>query len=499
MQHLRQGLKMNIEYIPLVLGWISAITGILLTIFLNYRSKHIFDHPFVYGSILGVFILILGNELLIATGTDGNLLITANNLGDDFESYLPLAGLIISFAYLAHSLDSSGFFEFCANKIVFKWGKNTWMLYISLYGLVSLLTFFTTNDIVILSMTTIVIYIGRRLNITNMVPFLLMQYYAANIVSMGLYIGSPTNVVIGDKVDWSFFEYAKHMLAPTITAFITGGIILSILFAKQINEIKITCKLPNVLDKMTVFDTEMAYKIFIFSSLLITLSYNSLNNDEIEIWKICLIFLGITLISDIIIEINRRKKFLFIPGKRIAIYYLKDAIKSMPWTIVPFLLSMGILVHGVSNLHLSSVYINAVNFLGDANLLNTDNSAYNYIKLSLAHAFASAGLVNVMNDIPSSLFIAESMKEITSSDIYPSNLKNMIIVSSLIGVNPGVGFSLSGALAGLMWMTILKNQHTPNIIFPSIKQLSLYGIFGMTTIIATTGIVNGLIYYFNLI
>lgn len=487
---------MEIEHLPLILGWVSAIAGIVLTIFSKYKAKHIFDHPFIYGSVLGVFILIAGNEWLSSVDAyKSQSILRLTDIQDDIKEYLTLGWLIISFAYLAHSLDKSGFFEFCANKIVLAWGDNKWKLYISLYFLVSILTFFTTNDIVILSMTTIVIYIGRRLEIKNMIPFLLMQYYAANIVSMGLYIGSPTNVVIGDKVGWSFFEYARNMMIPTITSFLAGGLILSAIFSMQINKIDFNRKISPALKGMNIFDFEMGYKVAIFMGLLVILSYDSLDKNSIEIWQICLFFSGIAIASDIVLEVNRRRRFLFVPAKKIAIDYFSDAVKSMPWTIIPFLLSMGILVHGLSFVGLNQIYLNWVEDIAGVTATASGGTLLDYIKLSVAHGLASTGLVNTMNDIPSSLFIADVMEKVNNN--YPDGMKNMVIVSSLIGLNPGVGVSLSGALAGLMWMTILRTHSSDSTIFPSVKQLSIYGVPSMLFIVIVTCIINGVVYYFN--
>jgi Na+/H+ antiporter NhaD/arsenite permease-like protein len=43
-----------------------------------------------------------------------------------------------------------------------------------------------------------VIHVGSLAGISNVVPLLIVQFIAANTSSMGMYVGSPTNIILGE-------------------------------------------------------------------------------------------------------------------------------------------------------------------------------------------------------------------------------------------------------------------------------------------------------------
>lgn len=110
---------------------------------------------------------------------------------------MPVILLILSFAYLSISLDISGFFRAAAAAVVGLARGNGHRLLVYIYLLASGLTYFTSNDIVIISMTPIIMHVGDCSNIKNVVPLLVTQFIAANTASMGLLVGSPTNLILG--------------------------------------------------------------------------------------------------------------------------------------------------------------------------------------------------------------------------------------------------------------------------------------------------------------
>jgi Na+/H+ antiporter NhaD/arsenite permease-like protein len=48
---------------------------------------------------------------------------------------------------------------------------------------------------------------------------LLGQFIAASTLSMGLLIGSPTNIIIVDAMEIDLFTYFSIMMIPAVTAF----------------------------------------------------------------------------------------------------------------------------------------------------------------------------------------------------------------------------------------------------------------------------------------
>ncbi|HKH03588.1 MAG TPA: anion permease, partial [Acidimicrobiales bacterium] len=145
-------------------------------------------------------------------------LIDGDNVRHVIEDDGPVVAFILAFALVAIGLRRSGYIHFLAFRLSEKGGGNTTRLTLYLFILSSLLTYVTSNDIVVLTMTPIVISVAVQAGMRNVKLLLLSQFVAANTVSMGLLIGSPTNLIIGRALDIDFPTYLFLMLAPSVVA-----------------------------------------------------------------------------------------------------------------------------------------------------------------------------------------------------------------------------------------------------------------------------------------
>lgn len=130
---------------------------------------------------------------------------------------------------LAEELAEARVFELISHKDL-HYCNNTKTLILALFTITSILTLVTTNDIFILVMTPILINIAYRSDLQNMKLLLLSQFIAANTLSMGLLIGSPTNIIISETLNIGFIEYAIYMLPVAVLAFIFTTAVISAVF-----------------------------------------------------------------------------------------------------------------------------------------------------------------------------------------------------------------------------------------------------------------------------
>jgi Na+/H+ antiporter NhaD/arsenite permease-like protein len=140
----------------------------------------------------------------------------------------PVIVFILSFALVAEGLRRSGLIHFLAYRIVERGEANTTRLTLLLFLLSSALTYVTSNDVVILTMTPIVVSVAHQARIRNASLLLLSQFVAANTVSMGLLIGSPTNLILGRALDLHFGEYFVLMLVPSALAVMATFVVVSL-------------------------------------------------------------------------------------------------------------------------------------------------------------------------------------------------------------------------------------------------------------------------------
>lgn len=104
------------------------------------------------------------------------------------------------------------------------------------------LTVLTSNDIVILTLTPIIAALASYAKI-DPTPALFGQFFAANILSLELFIGNPTNIIVAEAYGLSFLGYSVWMASVGIFAGIICFALLMFVFR---NEIPITFRVPVV-------------------------------------------------------------------------------------------------------------------------------------------------------------------------------------------------------------------------------------------------------------
>ncbi|KAI8464268.1 MAG: arsenical pump membrane protein-domain-containing protein [Monoraphidium minutum] len=165
-----------------------------------------------------------GVLLMIASGClDGRGLL-AGVKGDASIQPYSILTLFLSLAYMAAALDQTGAFTWLALKMTgaAATGRRLFALHSLLAGAVTVLT---SNDVVVMSLTPIV-YVQATASGAPPLPYLAAEFAAANLWSMALCIGNPTNIIVAQAFDMSFLDYSKWMLAPTIAAGLAAAALL---------------------------------------------------------------------------------------------------------------------------------------------------------------------------------------------------------------------------------------------------------------------------------
>jgi len=129
--------------------------------------------------------------------------------------------------------------------------------------------------------------------------------------------------------------------------------------------------------------------------------------------------------------------------------HLGNTLRRLPFEMLPFFLSMAILVNTFDVLGWTDVV---------ANWLMNFPSIYSF---GISSFFAS----NLMNNIPMSLWYSNMLMGLETVDL-PA------VYASIIGSNLGAILTPVGALAGLMWMSILKSKQ----VALSFGRFVLYGV-----------------------
>ena len=335
------------------------------------------------------------------------------------SSINPLKILILFFSMtiLSIFLDEIGFFRFLATRTVKLAKTNQVTLFIVLYLLTSVLTIFTSNDIVILTFTPFICYFCKNASIDPK-PYLVAEFAAANTWSMMLIIGNPTNIYLASSANIDFISYLKVMAIPTIVSGLIELLIIFLLFRKKLKQPMLLKFEDSQIEDKVELDLGLLH-FGICLILLVICSY-----IHIQMWIISLICAASLLILILITDALRKKRWT----------HIISTLKRAPYELIPFVISMFIIVAAINKQGISSHI---------SDLLDTKYYIFSY-------GTSSFLMANIINNIPMSVLFSTLPHMVNAHD----NLK--AIYATIIGSNIGAFLTPIGALAGIMFTQLLS-------------------------------------------
>lgn len=388
-----------------------SIVALMLFLIIKYPKIQVFKkevQTFWIAPLLGTIFVLLFHFIDLDKVISG---LTTNSSINPIKIII----LFFSMTFMSIVLDELGFFEYLAHKALNKAKANQKVLFFILYALTSILTIFTSNDIIILTFTPFIIFFTKNAKI-NPLPYLVSEFAAANTWSMMFIIGNPTNIYLATSNNLNFLEYFRVMFLPSV---MSGLVLLLVLYLLFKNELS---KPLQVKDE----ETPIKNKFLLVSNLiclgLCTLILVISSYIGLDMYLIALIFA--TILLAILIGYS-------IVNKNAS--YLTSGIKRIPWSLAPFVISMFTLVLMLEEY---SITEELVKLLGDKNYI-------------LKYGVSSTLTCNIVNNLPMSVLFAKIIPNGNLQAIY----------STIIGSNIGAFLSPIGALAGIMWLSILKKYN----------------------------------------
>ncbi len=319
--------------------------------------------------------------------------------------------ILATLMIISSLLDDYGFFEYCASRAMHASKNSGGRLFLYTFIVVSLISLFAGNDIVILTTTPIILIFCNRAGI-NPRPYMYISFFAANTFSMPLYIGNLTNILIGDSFKLDYFDFTKYMLLPTLAAAFVNYHLIKYIFRKQIPE-----------------------------------SFNSQDNGKVPIKNKPLVFLGLAVLLAVIV-LGGVANYMQIPisvvtlsGAVILLVFERRVIhrlRRVSWNVVLFVIGLFIVVKGLD-------VSGAAQGIGELMFASIgDNILVAIFSVSLL----SALMCNLVNNIP----MTAMMLSIVQHAEFTSEINTVIGYSLVIGSNLGANFTTFGALAGILWV-----------------------------------------------
>ncbi len=391
-------------------------------------------------------VTMIGAAILLLSGTVEIKSVGAALIADNAINPLKILVLFISMTVLSIFLDEFGFFKYLANCALKHAGKSQIKLFILLYVTVSVLTVFTSNDIIILSFTPFVCYFAKNAHI-NPLPYLAAEFVAANTWSMALIIGNPTNIYLATATGGNFVSYVKIMLIPTIASGVISCVFLFLMFRKKLST-PIAASPEDV-----VIKDKLLLWVGIIHLAVCTLALAFGSYFGIEMWLVSFVSVLSLFAWNIVISAIRKKK----PSTLVA------CLKRAPWELIPFVISMFIIVEA---LDVTGVTEELFKLLGDSCPI-------------WKYGVSSFLVSNFVNNIPMSVLF--------SSILANSVLNVGAVYATVVGSNLGACLTPIGALAGIMWSSILKEQ---NLKFGYVDFLKIGVTVAIPALITALGVLE---------
>lgn len=356
----------------------------------------------------------LGGIILIVCGAIGGRELWDGLTKETAMNPLKILALFFSLTFVSVFLDELGFFEKLAMRLIKKTKGSQKRLFFLLYLTVSVLTVFTSNDIVVLTFTPFICCFCKEENISPL-PYLIGEFVAANTWSMALMIGNPTNIYLTGVTGIGFIEYFSVMALPTLFGGGLGLLVLYLLFKKDLalpvraKDVEETKGEPFLLVIGTVH-------LCLCILLLALSSYVS-----VPMWLVAPVFaVSLTLFYVGFVCVKKRSRGI-----------LKQTLKRLPYPLIPFVLSMFAIVLSLEKSGITGLMNGWLSKKGDV----------------FFYGLSSYLCSNVLNNIPMSVLFGSILSNGASVGC---------VYASVIGSNLGALLTPVGALAGIMWMGLLK-------------------------------------------
>ncbi len=361
-------------------------------------------HAAMIGAGLTVLLLLEPHHVFEALG------ISTPQMPEPLVTTWNVVIILATLMIISTFLDDYGFFEYCASRALHASKNSGKRLFLYTFFVVSLISLFAGNDVVILTTTPIILIFCRNAGI-NPKPYMYASFFAANTFSMPLYIGNLTNILIGDSFRLDYFGFTKYMLLPTLAAAFVNYYLMRQIFRDQI-----------------------------------PVSFSSLENGKSVIKNKFFVGLGLSVLLAVIVlggVVNYYKiplSVVTLTGALVLLMFERRVIHRMrrvSWNVVVFVIGLFIVVKG---LEVSDVAGHA----GEVLSAGSNNIITETVLVSLISAF----MCNLVNNIP---MTAMMLSIIQHASLSPA-MDTAMAYSLVIGSNLGANFTTFGALAGILWL-----------------------------------------------
>jgi arsenical pump membrane protein len=327
------------------------------------------------------------------------------------DVYLFLSGMMI----LSELAREAGVFDWIASLAATHARGSRVRLFVLIYLAGTAVTVFLSNDATAVVLTPAVLAIVRRLEVSPP-PYLLACALIANAASFVLPISNPANLVIFDSHMPPLLQWLKFFALPSFAAVVTTFFILRFVCRKSLEQ-PIETNVPKT--KLSL-DGRLALGGLIAAAVAL-LTASALK------WNLGAPTCAAAVVVAAIMSMRDKR----MPAR---------IVKGVSWSVLPLVAGLFVIVEALQTagaLHLV-----------DSGLQTA--TAMNPPLGKLAAGFGVGFISNVMNNLPVGLISGAAMQA--------SQIHGPVANALLIGVDLGPNLSVTGSLATILWLIVLRRE-----------------------------------------
>lgn len=383
---------------PNIFIWIIALLSIFLIIIRPFKL------PEAYWAVGGAVVLLVFGLISAADVFEG--------IKKGLDVYLFLAGMML----LAEVAREEKLFDWLAAVAVSYSKGSPKRLFLLVYSVGIIITVFLSNDATAVVLTPAVFAGAKAAKIENPLPFLLICAFIANAASFVLPISNPANLVIYGKNMPALFSWLRQYVVPSL---ISIAVTYLCLFFTQRKSLQSTIDTDISLPTLSTGGRLAGLGIIISAIVLMVCSAFD-------------VALGLpTAITGVAVFC-------------IVVIYCKlqplKVLSQISWTVLPMVAGLFVIVEGLNKtgvIALTKSWL--IKSAGRSTIFTTWSSGIGVAVMS-----------NVMNNLPSGL--------IAGNAVHTAGIPSIVQRAILIGVDLGPNLSVTGSLATILWLVVLRRE-----------------------------------------
>jgi arsenical pump membrane protein len=386
-----------LPHLAIVFIWIISLSSILLMLI---RPRGIAEAWWIGG---GAVLLVLARLLPLAGA--------AHAIHEGLDVYLFLIGMML----LAETARHEGVFDWVAGIAVGHARGSPARLFLLIYLAGTVVTIFLSNDATAVVLTPAVLAAIRHARVRPR-PYLLICAVIANAASFVLPISNPANLVIFDAQMPTLANWLRVFLLPSVVSMVATCLILYFLSRPELSD-----AIEDIPSNAPLSDGGKAAMAGIVISAAVLLVASGLG------WQLGAPTCAVGMLAVLLANLRDHRAAL-------------KVVRGVSWSIVPLVASLFMIVEALNR----------------GGLLQMAERGFGWVATlpplarKLAAGFAVALLSNGMNNLPVGLASGSALRH--------AHLSGAIQHAVLIGVDLGPNLSVTGSLATILWLIVLRRE-----------------------------------------